>query len=81
LPVSTTLEMQPVAKPANVMSDYLDECELAEEVGHAVRTVQGWRHRGKGPPYIIIGRRPYYRRAAVRTWLLSKEKKEAIAAA
>jgi hypothetical protein len=56
------------------MVDYIDEYELAEEIGHVVRTVRGWRHRRCGPPYIIIGRRAYYRKAAVRDWLLSKEK-------
>jgi hypothetical protein len=72
--VETRADQTAPARPAHLISDYLDECELAEDVGRALRTVRGWRRNGAGPPYIVLGKRVYYRRAAVRTWLLAKER-------
>jgi hypothetical protein len=62
-----------MAKPANLLSGYIDEHELAEELEHDVRTLRGWRRRGKGPPFVVIGRRPYYRLEAVYAWLREME--------
>jgi hypothetical protein len=66
-----------VAKPANVLSDYLDEFELAEQLKHDVRTLRKWRRRCKGPAYVMIGRRAYYRLEAVRAWFREKEETSA----
>jgi hypothetical protein len=62
-----------VAKPANILSGYLSEFEAAEQLKHNVQTLRGWRRRGKGPPCVVIGRRPYYRREALEAWLLKME--------
>jgi hypothetical protein len=62
-----------VAKPASVLSDYIDEFELAEQLHHDVRTLRNWRKRGTGPGHVMVGRRAYYRREAVHSWLLERE--------
>lgn len=67
-----------MAQPANVLDDYIDEFELAEQLKHDVRTLRTWRSRCKGPPHVVIGRRVYYRLEAVRAWV--REKEEASAA-
>lgn len=35
--------------------------EAAEELGLSPRTLEGWRRRGEGPPYLHFGRRVKYR--------------------
>ncbi len=42
---------------------------LADYLGVSVPTVQRWRRNGTGPPYLLIGPRPRYRRAQVDAWL------------
>jgi predicted DNA-binding transcriptional regulator AlpA len=40
----------------------LTENQAAEFLGMSVRTLQAWRVRGGGPPYVKIGRAVRYRR-------------------
>jgi len=53
----------------------LTPATLATELGVAVLTLQRWRHSKPriGPPYVRVGRRVFYRRAAVEAWLVAKE--------
>lgn len=37
------------------------ECELGRRWRKSVRTLQRWRSRGTGPPYIRLGARIFYR--------------------
>lgn len=36
---------------------------------HNPRTLANWRGLGKGPRYIRVGRRPFYRRSDLDAWL------------
>lgn len=56
-----------------VLDDLLPEPELADEMSRSRRTLQRWRDEGVGPAYIQIGKQIFYRRAAIREWLLSLE--------
>lgn len=38
-----------------VVRRYLSERDLSEYSGVAVRTLQGWRVRGQGPPWVKMG--------------------------
>jgi Helix-turn-helix domain len=58
-----------------VLADYFTEGELAKQLRKDVRTLQRWRVQRKGPPPTLIGRDIYYRKSAVRDWLLSCETK------
>jgi Helix-turn-helix domain len=40
----------------------LNESQAAEFIGVSVRTLQAWRVRGGGPPYVKIGRSVRYQR-------------------
>ena len=51
----------------------LPEDETARELGRCPRTLKRWRDLREGPPFIRIGRQIFYRREAVRDWLLSRE--------
>ena len=61
----------------DLLSDYYDEHQFAEELDHDVRTLRDWRRRGKGPPFTRIGRRVFYRKSAVVEWLLASEREAA----
>jgi predicted DNA-binding transcriptional regulator AlpA len=47
----------------------LREREVAEQLGVSERTLQGWRWRGGGPPFVRIGGAVRYEPAEVRVWL------------
>jgi hypothetical protein len=51
--------------------DCLTEAQLAALAGTKVSTVESWRKRGKGPPYILFGTRYLYPRAGVAEHLQS----------
>jgi excisionase family DNA binding protein len=46
----------------------LNENQAAEYLGVSVRTLQAWRVRGGGPPYVKIGRSVRYQRRALITF-------------
>jgi hypothetical protein len=59
---------------AEVISpDYVLDKHLAAELDICLRTLVRWRKARKGPPVTFIGRTAYYRRAAIREWLLARE--------
>jgi hypothetical protein len=39
----------------------LETVHAADELGFSPRTLEGWRRRGEGPPYLKFGRRVKYR--------------------
>lgn len=62
--------------PLKIFDDdeLLTEDEARAEVNvRCTRTLRRWRVLGEGPPYCRIGRKIYYRRGALRRWVLSRE--------
>ena len=57
----------------SILSDYITEAQLAEELCCNVETIRRWRRGGKGPPHTMLGKRVLFRRAAVVEWLLAQE--------
>lgn len=55
------------------LQDLISETEFAAQRGVSVRTLQRERALRTGPAFIKIGRRVFYRPAAIRDWLLAKE--------
>jgi excisionase family DNA binding protein len=53
------------------------EFMTTEELAELLRTSRGnvhyWRHIGKGPPAVKVGRRVLFRRADVEAWLEDHE--------
>ena len=41
----------------------------ARIIGLGHRTLEQWRHLGKGPPYLKVGRQVRYRRYDIDVWL------------
>lgn len=64
-------------KAAPVSPDFLEgfvtEEAYAARRGVSVRTCQRDRQLRQAPPYVVIGRRVFYRVEAVRDWLLARE--------
>jgi hypothetical protein len=70
------------ASDPGIDADCIPEAEAAAELGKlagrkpfAVTTLMAWRRQGIGPPWVKVGRRIVYRRAAIKIWLASKEQK------
>ena len=58
----------------NFLEGHMSEDEYAEQRGVSKRTCQRDRQLRQAPPYVIVGRRVYYRIDAVRGWLLARER-------
>ena len=66
---------QPETQDGHVLSEWMTQPALAQELGISVDTLQRWHNQRIGPPRAKIGARVMYRRAAVREWLVSQEEK------
>lgn len=61
------------AQRPDFLEGFISEEEYAEQRGVSLRTCQRDRQLRQSPPYVLIGRRIYYRIEAVRQWMLSRE--------
>jgi hypothetical protein len=57
-----------------VLSEHMEDSELATDLKKSPRTLARWRRLREGPPFLRVGRRILYRREAVKNWLLSLER-------
>lgn len=72
-PIRGALEPEP---EATMQEDrLLSSAELAESRILPVQkpTLDTWRYRGEGPPYVKIGARVFYRESAVLAWIRARE--------
>jgi Helix-turn-helix domain len=60
--------------PILLDDEYMDEAALAATLGIRVTTVRKWRRIRKGPPFIPVGRKLYYRRETFTAWMRSQER-------
>lgn len=56
--------------------DLIPEKEYAAARGVCIRTVQRERALRKGPAFVKLGRKIYYRKAAIEAWLLAQEQEQ-----
>ena len=52
-----------------VVSDFFTAREAAAAIGCNIRTLKYWKAAGYGPDHFYIGKRLFYRRSDVITWL------------
>jgi predicted DNA-binding transcriptional regulator AlpA len=57
----------------DLLANWITRPELARALGLTVDTLSRWEARRQGPPCTRIGRKTYYRRAAVQDWILAQE--------
>ena len=56
------------------LEGFVSEEDYAARRGVSIRTCQRDRQLRQSPPYVVIGRRVFYRVAAVRDWLIARER-------
>lgn len=61
---------------ADFLAGFLTEAEYAARRGVSLRTVQRDRQLRQAPPFVVMGRRIYYRVEALREWLIARERRE-----
>ena len=72
----TDMERTQVAtKPqsGNLLAGWISRQKLAGELGVTVETLGRWQRQRSGPACIKAGRKVFYRRSTVESWLLAKE--------
>ncbi len=57
------------ANQPDVFSDILTAREAAKAIGCHVRTLKSWKANGYGPGHFYIGKRLFYRRSDLASWL------------
>jgi hypothetical protein len=50
----------------------LNTAEAAEQLRVKKQTLENWRTRGEGPPFIKVGRRVFYRVSGLDVWLTGR---------
>lgn len=59
-----------IAKTKDLSDDaLLTEDEAADAVRISVRTLQAWRLKTVGPPFVRVGRTIRYRRGDIKAWI------------
>lgn len=58
-----------------VLTDFIAEAELADQLNVSIRSLREWRRRRQGPAATLIGRQIFYRAETVQNWLLSRQKR------
>ena len=54
-------EVALVSRKRSPRTRHLNQVELADRWGLSPRTLENWRWRGEGPPFVKIGRKVVYR--------------------
>ena len=72
--------MSSVLKATGLLDDYFTPDALAAELDKSPRTIARWDRLRIGPPRTMIGKKVFYRREAVRQWLLAQEREQVRAA-
>jgi len=62
------------AQTGRILGEWISRDDLAEQLEVATITLSRWACEGNGPAHIRVGRRVFYRRAAVDAWLRSMER-------
>lgn len=65
----------------SIFADYWTEAELAAQLNRTKRQIRNWRAMRIGPPVTKIGNSNFYRKAAVREWIVSREQPQVRAGA
>ncbi|WP_051609217.1 helix-turn-helix transcriptional regulator [Fodinicurvata fenggangensis] len=58
---------------SEIFGEWILEADAARQADESPRTWHRRRQNRTGPPYVKIGGRVYYRKDAIRQWLLDQE--------
>jgi hypothetical protein len=57
-----------------VINDLMSDDAAAKVLKKTTRTLGRWREKGKGPPVVMIGGTPYYRKSTLARWIVAQER-------
>jgi hypothetical protein len=57
----------------DIQDTHYDQGQLAAFLHRDIRTLARWRSARKGPPFVRIGKTPYYNHQSVDRWLTANE--------
>ena len=57
----------------DLLADWISREQLAHALGLTADTLSRWEARRQGPPCTRIGRKAFYRRAAIHEWIRAQE--------
>ena len=57
----------------DLLADWISREQLARALGLTADTLSRWEARRQGPPCTRIGRKTFYRRAAIQEWIRAQE--------
>ena len=63
----------PVEEVPDVLADWISREQLARALDLTTDTLSRWEARRQGPPCTRIGRKTFYRRAAIQEWIRAQE--------
>ena len=67
------MQDDPVEEIADLLADWISREQLARALGLTADTLSRWEARRQGPPCTRIGRKTFYRRAAIQEWIRGQE--------
>lgn len=67
------MQDDPVEEIPDLLADWISRELLARALGLTTDTLSRWEARRRGPPCTRIGRKTFYRRAAIQEWICAQE--------
>ncbi|CAM3927955.1 helix-turn-helix transcriptional regulator [Paracoccus yeei] len=67
------MQNDPVEEVPDLLADWISREQLARALDLTTDTLSRWEARRQGPPCTRIGRKIFYRRAAIQEWIRSQE--------
>ncbi|MCL7999432.1 helix-turn-helix domain-containing protein [Brucella sp. 21LCYQ03] len=61
-----------IENETDILDDLADEAEAATILRQAPRTLTVWRCQGRGPIFLKLGRKVFYRRSDLRRWVAAQ---------
>jgi Helix-turn-helix domain len=65
-------ETAPQSRSKSLLAGWISRQDLARELGLSIDTLGRWQRKRKGPACIKAGRKVFYRRSVVESWLLAQ---------
>lgn len=69
----TDPQPDPIVETTDLLADWISREQLARALDLTPDTLARWEARRQGPPCTRIGRKTFYRRAAVQDWIRAQE--------
>ena len=67
------MQNDPVEEVPDLLADWISREQLARALDLTTDTLSRWAARRQGPPCTRIGRKTFYRRAAIQEWIRAQE--------